>query len=165
MPSSVVALLAERPEAELREMQSKLSAKQAHLETDLARVQFESEQIIEALARQTRSSGSRAGQRRRPAPPGATQKRILDAVASADGPISPAQIIAAMEATGVPAPSRGSIHNTISRLFKNGLLTKPGDGQYELASRNGSTSNPFLEGLENEVSEPLSTVTQPQEGT
>lgn len=163
MPSSVVALLAERPEAELREMQSKLSAKQAHLETDLARVQFELEQIIEAL--QTRGSGSRAGQRRRPAPPGATQKRILDAVASADGPISPAQIIAAMEATGAPAPSRGSIHNTIGRLVKNGLLTRLGEGQYELASRNGSEPNPFIEGLENEAGEPLSTVTQPQEGT
>jgi predicted HTH transcriptional regulator len=140
MPSTVVNLLAQLSEAELREMLSKL-------ETEQARVTVEVEQVTEALSRKTRRSGARPTQRstHRPARPGATQKRILEAVASSDGPISPAQIIAAMEAKGT-TPSRGSIHNTIGRLVKNGLLTRLGEGQYQLASREDSDSGPSRNG-------------------
>lgn len=160
MPSTIVALLAQRPDPELREMQSKLEAKRAELETERGRIDFELGQVTDALAQQARRTGGRQSYRRRPARPGATQKRILDAAASADGPIRPVEIITAMEAKGA-TPSRGSIHNTIARLVKTGLLTKLGEGQYQLASRNGSPGGvePNSGPTENETTEPLSTAT------
>jgi len=134
MTSLVVALLAERSEEELREMQSKLAAEHA-------RVALELEQVTEALTRRARRSGARSAQRggRVSGRLGSTQRQILDAVDRLGGRVTPADIISEMAAHG-STPSRGSIHTTIGRLVSNGLLVKPDDEKpyYELASRNGS---------------------------
>lgn len=167
MPSStfsVVALLAERPEADLRKMQAGLDAERLRLERDLARIELESEQIADALARQARAA---AKPRTRPSPtrPGATQKRILDAVARLPQPVSPAEIIAEMESGGSPAGNKGTIHNAIARLVKVGKLNKLDVGQYQLASRNGSSGESHTGPTENEPTGPLSTATGAQEAS
>ncbi len=150
MPSPVAAHLATLPEPDLHKMLSKLEGEQA-------RITVEVEQINDALAWKRRRTAvqttARSAHRR--ARPGGTQKRILAAVASSDEPVSPAQVIAAMEASG-STPSRGSIHNTIGRLVKNGLLTRLGEGQYQLASRDDSESEPSAGPSENGSGEPLS---------
>lgn len=165
MPSTVVALLAERPESELLAMQAKLDAERARLEAELARVAFESDQVGEARARQARPATKSKSGGRRPARPGATQKRILDAVARLPQPVSPAEIIAEMESNGSPAGNRGTIHNAIGRLFKTGQLDKVDVGQYQLASRNGSSGESHTGPSENGAEEPLSTASQPQEAS
>jgi len=159
MPSSIVTFLAQQPEAELREMQSKLEAERARVEVEL-------EQVAEALSRQSRRTGGRAPQRggRTPARSGATQKRILAAVGRASHPVSPAQVIAEMEREGV-TPSRGSIHNTIGRLYRNGQLVKVADGLYQLASRNGADSVERAGPHKNETSDPLFTGSGAQEAS
>jgi Fe2+ or Zn2+ uptake regulation protein len=162
MPSTVVALLAERPETELRTMQSRLEAERARVESERARIEFELEQITEAIARKSRPAAKPKGGRR-PTRPGATQKRILDAVARLPQPVSPAEIIAEMESHG-PAGNRGTIHNAIGRLVKTGRLDKLDVGQYQLASQNGSTGESHAGPSENGTSQPLSTAGQPQEG-
>lgn len=164
--SAVVALLAQRPEAELMAMQSKLDAEHSRIELERAKNEFESEQVAQALALQKRRMAPKPGQRsgRRASRPGATQKRILDAVAALPQPVSPAQIIAEMESRGT-AGNRGTIHNAIGRLVKTGVLDKIDVGQYQLASRNGSSAESRSGPTENETSEPLLTAEGPQEGT
>jgi hypothetical protein len=159
MASLIVTLLAERPTEELEALREKAYSERA-------RVNVELQQFDEALAFKARRSPPRSTSRSnaRPARPGATQKRILAAVTKVDGPVSPAQIIAEMQSHGA-TPSAGSIHNTIGRLVKNGLLTKLGAGQYQLASRNGSSAESNAGPTENETTEPLLTATGPQEGT
>ena len=161
MPSAVVQHLAALPEAELRQMQSKVEAELARIERDRATVAVELEQITEALARQSRPAAKSKGGRR-PTRPGATQKRILDAVARLPQPVSPAEIIAEMESHG-PAGNRGTIHNAIGRLVKTGALDKPNVGQYQLASRNGSTGESHAGPSENGTGEPPFTATRSQE--
>lgn len=156
MPSLIVSLLAERPIEELEALRDKARSEQA-------RVDVEFQQFEEALALKMRRT-PRPAQRGTPARPGRTQKRILDAVARSDHPISPAEIIAEMESHGT-TPSKGSIHNTIGRLVKNGLLVRLGEGQYQLASQNGAASDADLERSENGAGEPPSTATPSQEGT
>ena len=99
-----------------------------------------------------------------PSRPGATQKRILDAVARLPQPVSPAEIIAEMEATG-PAGNRGTIHNAIGRLVKTGALDKPDVGQYQLASRNGSLGESHTGPSENGTNQPPSTAEVSQEAS
>jgi hypothetical protein len=154
--SLIATLLAERPTEELEALRDR-----AHAER--ARVDVELQQFEEALALKARRAPRSTGQRSGVARPGVTQKRILAAVRRFDGPVSPAQIIAEMESRG-STPSKGSIHNTIGRLVKNGLLTRLGEGQYQLASRNGSSAESDAGPTENESTEPLSLATGSQEG-
>lgn len=161
MPSTVASFLARLDEAELRTMQSALEADGARVDAERARINVELEQIGEALARQSRPAAKSKGGRR-PTRQGATQKRILDAVARLPQPVSPAQIIAEMESHG-PAGNRGTIHNAIGRLVKTGRLDKPGVGQYQLASRNGSTGESHAGPSENGTGEPLLPAAQSQE--
>jgi len=153
------------PEDELRAMQSKSETERTSVREALARVDVELAQITEALELKARRVTPKSPQRgaRRPTRPGATQKRILDAVARLPQPVSPAEIIAEMEATG-PAGNRGTIHNAIGRLVKIGALDRPDVGQYQLASRNGSSEESHAGPTENGASQPLSTAGQPQEG-
>lgn len=72
--------------------------------------------------------------------------------------------MAEMKAHG-STPSRGSIHNTIGRLYRNGQLVKVADGLYELASRNGAASDARTGPTEHETTEPLLTATGPQEAS
>lgn len=159
MASTVATALAQaHSEDELREMH-------AHLQAEHIRIGVEMEQVTEALARKARRGGGRSPRSgARPARPGATQKRILDAVSRLDAPASPAEIIAEMQSHG-SVPSRGSIHNTIGRLVKNGLLTRLSEGQYQLASRNGAHSGDRAGPPRNETDEPLLTATGVQEAT
>lgn len=156
MPSTVVALLARLDEAELRKMQSALEADGARVDGERARINVELEQIGEALARQSRPAAKSRSAGRRPTRPGATQKRILDAVARLPQPVSPAEIIAEMEAHGA-AGNRGTIHNAIGRLVKIGELDKVDVGQYQLASRNGSSGESHAGSSENGANQPRST--------
>src|SRR5688500_3886347 len=113
-------------------MQSRYETARADLQASLARVDVELAQITEALELKARRTAPKAANRaaRRPTKPGATQKRILDAVARLPGPVSPAEISAEMEAHG-PAGNRGTIHNAIGRLVKIGQLDKLDVGQYQ----------------------------------
>jgi hypothetical protein len=157
VPSLIVSLLAERPTEELEALRDKARLEQARVEVEL-------QQFQEALALKMRRAPRPAQRDGRPARPGATQKRILDAVTGSDRPVSPAEIIAEMESHGT-TPSKGSIHNTIGRLVKNGLLVRLGEGQYQLASRNGAVPDAEPGFSENGAGEPPSTATPPQEGT
>jgi hypothetical protein len=158
MASLIVTLLAERPTEELEALRDKARAERARVDVEL-------QQFEEALALKARRSPRPTSRTPgRSARPGATQKRIIDAVASFERAVSPAEIIAEMESHGA-TPSKGSIHNTIGRLVKNGVLTRLGEGQYQLASRNGSSAESRPGPTENEATEPLSTATGPQEGT
>jgi len=65
----------------------------------------------------------------------------MDAIKRIPQPASPAQIIADMEGRGIIG-NRGTIHNAIARLVKNGELDRVGEGQYQLASSNGSGQEP-----------------------
>lgn len=139
MPSTVVSLLARLDEAELRKMQSALEADGARVDAERARINVELDQVREALARRARPVAKGRNPGRRPARrPGETQQRILDAVARLPQPVSPAQVIANMEEHGVTG-NRGTIHNAIGRLVKTGQLVRLGEGQYKLASTNGSS--------------------------
>lgn len=122
------------------------------LETVHARIGLELEQVSEALGRQARRSGARSTQRggRPTARPGSTQRRILDAVEQLGGGVTPADIISEMADHG-PTPTRGSIHTTIGRLLKMGLLVKPNGAEpyYELAPRDDSGSEASTGATEN----------------
>lgn len=166
MTPTVVDLLAKSSQAELHVMQSTLERERARNDSERARIDahgariaFELEQISEALARQSRDVAEPQSERRPTR--GATQKRILNAVANLPQPVSPAQIIEEMEANG-PAGNKGTIHNAIGRLVKIGELHKPAMGQYQLASRNGSSGESHTGPSENGAEEPLSTAAQPQ---
>lgn len=163
MLSTVVTLLAEMPEPELRAMQSRLESERVRIEAERARVDVELTQITEALERKMRRAAPKPSRSpKRPTRPGATQKLILDAVARLHQPVSPAEIIADMEAHGASG-NRGTIHNAIGRLVKIGELDKLDVGQYQLASRNGSLGESHAGPSENGVTEPLSTAAGPQE--
>lgn len=162
MPSTVASFLARLDEAELRTMQSALEADGARVDAERARINVELEQIGEALARKSRPAPKSKSAGRRTPRPGATQKRILDAVARLPQPVSPAEIITEMESHG-PAGNRGTIHNAIGRLVKTGALDKPDVGQYQLASRNGSSGESHAGPSENGTGEPPFTATRSQE--
>ena len=166
MPSPIVAHLAATPETDLREMQSRYEAERANLHASLSRVDVELAQITEALELKARRAAPKTAHRgtRRPNKPGATQKRILDAVARLPQPVSPAEIIAEME-TVAPAGNRGTIHNAIARLVKTGRLERPDVGQYQLASRNGSSGESHTGPSENGTNQPPSTADASQEAS
>jgi hypothetical protein len=153
VPSLIVTLLAERPTEELEALRQKAHAERARVEVELQ--QFEEALALKARRgpRQTRTTAAK---------PGGTRKRVLDAVASSPDPISPAQVIAKLREAG-SSPSGGAIHNMLARLIEAGDVAKVADGQYTLASRNG-TSNDAEGPSRNGTTEPLSTVTGPQEG-
>jgi len=165
MPSTIASFLARLDEAELRTMQSALEADGARVDAERARINVELEQIGEALARKSRPAPKSKSAGRRTPRPGATQQRILDAVARLPQPMSPAEIISEMEKAHGTAGNRGTIHNAIGRLVKIGELNKLDVGQYQLASRNGSSAESDTEPAENGASEPPFTAAQPQEGT
>lgn len=148
-------------------MQSKSEAERAGIQETLARVEVELAQIAEALELKARRSAPRSAHRtaRRPSKPGATQKRILDAVARLPQPVTPAEVIAEMASDGSPAGNKGTIHNAIARLVKSGALVKLDVGQYQLASRNGSSGESHTGPTENEPTEPLLTATGAQEAS
>jgi hypothetical protein len=154
MTSLIVSLLSEQPTEELEALRDKLDA-------EGARVAVERQQVDEALALQSRRAStsvrSTAGR------PSGTRKRVLDVFARTAGPMSPAEVIAALEADG-GSPSRGAVHNMIGRLVESGEVRRIGEGRYELASRNGGEVAAFPGLSENGSSEPLSPVTQTQEG-
>lgn len=167
MPSPVVThLAAVTPESELQAMQRRSEADRASIRTALARADVELAQITEALELKTHRATPKPSHRstRSPGRTGATQKRILEAVARLPQPVSPAEIIADMDAHG-GAGNRGTIHNAIGRLVKIGQLDKPDVGQYQLASRNGSTGESHTGPTENGTGEPLSTAASAHEGT
>jgi len=142
VPSTVVSMLARLDEADLLKMQSSLEADRARVEAEATRIGLELDQVTEALTRKARP-GTRQQRNtgRRPSRPGATQGRIMDAIKRIPQPASPAQIIADMEGRGIIG-NRGTIHNAIARLVKNGELDRVGEGQYQLASPNGSGEEP-----------------------
>lgn len=166
VPSAIVAHLAAMPEPELRAMQSKSEAERTTVQQTLSRVEVELAQIAEALELKARRSSPKSAHRtaRRPDKPGATQKRILDAVARLPQPVSPAEIIAEMESHGVSG-NRGTIHNAIARLLKTGALERPEAGQYQLASRNGSSGESHTGPTENEPTGPPLTAAEAQEAS
>jgi len=151
------------PQATAR-LTNKSETERVSVREALARVDVELAQITEALELKARRATPKPPQRgaRRPTRPGATQKRILDAVARLPQPVSPAEIIAEMEATG-PAGNRGTIHNAIGRLVKIEELNKLDVGQYQLASRNGSAGESHTGPSENGTGEPPLTATRSQE--
>jgi hypothetical protein len=120
--------------------------------TDLARLTVELEQVEAALALQARAAKphrSRSGRKQ-----GNTRKRVLDIVASGDGPMSPAQIRQVMTEQG-KALSGGGLYTLIKRLVDEGELRKIADGQYTLPTPNETDSTgPTQNGARG----PLSTV-------
>ena len=144
--SMIISLLAERPEDELRKLQREI-------QQELARLEVEAQQVEQALARKTRRSPSRSTRRAPKA--GGTRKRLLDAVAAHDGPISPSEIIDALRQQGVTV-SAGSIHNMIGRLTRGGELTRVAEGQYTLASQDNSEPEASVEPSSNGEAPPLS---------
>ncbi len=125
-------------------MQAALEADGARVDAERARINVELDQVREALARRARPMARRTQGRRPARRPGETQQRILDAVARLPQPVSPAQVIANMEEHGVTG-NRGTIHNAIGRLVKTGQLVRLGEGQYKLASTNGSSPESSVE--------------------
>jgi hypothetical protein len=124
MSTMVVDLLAARPEDELREMLDKAAAQ-------LRRLEVEVEQLEEALARQVRRSARAGGSARSD-----TRQRVLETIRDHGGPMSPSQVIAALNAQDAPTPKSGAIHNMMGRLVREGDLVREG-GQYDLPGRNG----------------------------
>lgn len=138
----IVAALAGQPKPELHETCAALEAERTRLvrehARDITKIELELEQVVEALAQQSRSMTSPV---KAPARPGAAQERILNAMSRLPQPARPAQIIAEMEAHG-PAVNPGTVHNAIKRLVTTGRLDKVEVGQYRLASSNGSGPEP-----------------------
>lgn len=130
MAHTVVSLLADRPENELRKMLARAQADVARLQGELARVQVEVEQLEQALAKQSRreSAPSRSGE---------TREQVLEAFRASPGIARPAGIIDTLHAAGVTV-SAGAIRNMIRRLVDEGIVEQLGGGQYRLASRNDS---------------------------
>lgn len=155
---TVISLLAERPEAELRKMLARAQQELARLRGEIAHSEVEVHQMEQALALQARREAGSSAQR------GETREQVLEAFRAASGVTSPAQIIEALRSEGATVGS-GAIRNMIRRLVDDGAIERVSDGKYQLPSRNGTDPNPFLRSLENEAGEPLSAATQPQEGS
>ncbi len=155
--SLVVSLLAQRPTAELESARDEARG-------EIARLQVELQQVEEALGRQARgkSHRPRSTMSRQPAKPGSTRKRILDFMSGQERPASPIQIRTAINEQGAGLKG-ASIYNAIGRLVESGDLRKVADGQYQLASRNGSTGESHTGPSENGTGEPPFTATRSQE--
>ena len=163
MPQTLSSLLAERPESELRKMLAGAQATRDRLEADIARVGVEVQLIEEALAKQTRR-GSRSASRGTGSTRRGTRDLVLDAFAeTVPGPSSPAQIVQAAHAQGATVTG-GAIRNMIGRLVDEGLIDRVGEGEYNLASRNGVHPDAPSGPSENEAGDPLFAGTEPQEG-
>lgn len=130
MPSLIVSLLSERPTEELEALRD-------DLRRERARVDVESRQVDEALALQARRTSKPI--RSTAARPGGTRKRVLDVFVKAGHPMSPAEVIEALDAGG-GSPSRGAVHNMIGRLVESGDLWRIAEGRYDLASRSGDAA-------------------------
>lgn len=118
----LVDLLAARPEHELRKMRDKAAAQVKRLEVEI-------EQLDEALARQARRSARASGTARSD-----TRQRVLDVIRDHGEPMTPSQVIAALNAQGTPTPKSGAIHNMMGRLVHEGDLVREA-GQYDLPGR------------------------------
>lgn len=127
---------------------------------DLARAKVELDLIERALSKQTRSGQRTSSVHKRA---GDTREAVLQAMA--DGPltISPAQIIAAVHASG-SSLKKGTIRAMIRRLVDEEQVKRIAEGQYQLASRNGSSGESNAGSTENEATEPRFTAAEPQEG-
>ncbi len=125
--SLAVASLAKQSPVELANDREKKQAA-------LARLTVEIEQVDAAIALQAREAKpprTRSGRKQ-----GNSRKRVLDIVASSDGPVSPAQIKHAMAEHGKTL-SGGGLYQLIKRLVEDGELHKIADGEYTLPARNG----------------------------
>jgi hypothetical protein len=116
-PRSVIDLLAEQPEEALVAMREAVKA-------ELARLEVESAQIEQALAkksRRTRGSG-KTGR--------LTREQVLDAVKRAGGPATAPQVHDMLVLEGATA-SLNSVRNHLGRLVEqNGSLIRLPDGSY-----------------------------------
>lgn len=128
----------------------------ARAREDLTRAEVELGLIERALSKQTRS-GQRTSTHT-----GDTREAVLQAMAEGPPTTSPAQIIAAVHASG-SSIKKGTIRAMIGRLVDEGQIKRIAEGRYQLASRNGSPSEPDTGPTENEATQPLLTVTEPQE--
>ncbi len=156
MAHTVVSLLAERPEAELRKMLGRTQTELARLRGEVARAQVEVDQVEQALARQSRQTGPSRG--------GETREQVLDAFRSAPDIARPAGIIDTLHAAGVTVKA-GAIRNMIRRLVDEGMVEQLGGGQYRLASRNDAQPDARTGPHENEAVGSLLTTTGPQEAS
>ena len=153
----IVKVLAERPQAELR-------ATQAEARARIVELQVEVDQIDQALHIQSQQARRTSRPARKPSRSGDTREGVLSAIGAAgDGTISPSQIVATVQAAGSTVTA-GAIRNMIRRLVDEREVDKVRDGEYRLASRNGSTGESHAGPTENGASQPLSTAGQPQEG-
>lgn len=142
MARTVAALLASQPEEELRAMESDIQG-------ELSRLGYELQIVREALNRRTRRgsrSTSRSGVSKRSA--GVPRTEVL-AVAKSLGPrMRPTDVRAAFNARGVEVTGE-AIRQSMRRLRDEGHLKQLDDGEYELASANGSSPESLAEAARN----------------
>jgi hypothetical protein len=148
MTSLVVQLLAQRPEEELQKLRDTASA-------ELARLEVEIEQLDEALGKKTRRRSSRQTTRSRASRSKGNTKKLVEGMFRANpGEIfTPAGVRDALEDQGTPPSSSSAVYNAFGRLKQAGVIVPLGEGEYQLASRNGEGAE---SGTKHEDGTPLS---------
>jgi hypothetical protein len=121
--SSLVDLLAQRPEQELVELRETAIAVRERAVVEIA-------VYDEALAKQNRKRGSKV---RNTMELGTTRERVLRAIKKL-GQASPADIVAASADEGRALP-KGSVYNMLATLVEKGTIERVSDGVYALATK------------------------------
>jgi hypothetical protein len=122
---------------------------ESDIEGELSRLSYELQIVREALNRRTRR-GSRSPSRNSGTkkPAGVPRAEVL-AVAKSLGPrMRPTDVRAAFNARGVEVTGE-AIRQSMRRLRDEGQLRQLDDGEYELASANGSGTEPHSEAPRN----------------
>jgi DNA-binding transcriptional ArsR family regulator len=126
-PRTVIDLLAEQSEAELRQMRDATKDELQRAQAEVSRLSVEAQLIDAALAKLRRSKQSAVRGN-------VTGETVLAAVERIEPPFSPADVRDKLAANGLET-SLNNVRNHLNRLVERGALEKAEDGGYYVRAR------------------------------
>ena len=167
--SPIVSLLAQRPSEELASLRGKMRAELEKLAEARKRLEMELEQVEDAIVRQGRQRGGKAGKRKAQGNSGkaaagpTTRERVVGVLTDRERALSPSAIYTELQDRGFTGSS-SAVYNALSRLLEDSVVKKAGDGLYEFASPDSAENDAEQGSSKNGHHEPLSVAAYVQEG-